>query len=413
MKKLLSIFSIALVALFAVSCGNDEVTSKPAPAPALPADEFEVTFDVKNVTAYSAEVTATPNGTNRYYFRVLTKMELDNYGIYNDDFQIFEYIIENPNSGDYITSGKCTRNCTLSPKMDFLVVAFNFENWEDVHFMEEDVKLFRYAFSTPDAPAIDPESMFLTANLETSLTDFSLDVTPVRGENTHWTYYIMLKDNYLEYVEAGRNTVVMRCCYGLNNLAVEQGYEFVNIIQTDKLGKIGSNRISAYEPLKNNTEYVVVLFYIDPTKKDPTDIYDYNYIAVEFTTKAPSANSKASLSVSEPVIVKNGFQYDVQFLVKTDDKATDLLIGAQLWANYNFAGYWDPNDWSQIQAFFLFRKSVGAETLAAAKTANGATVSFTGVGKDEYAFFFEVLNAEGTPTQFGVHVTPDIFDNAQ
>ncbi len=413
MKRLLSIFSIALVALFAVSCGNDDATSKPAPAPALPADQFEVTFDVKNITAYSAEVTATPNGTNRYYFRVLTKMELDAFSIYDDDFQIFEYIIENPNSGDYITSGKCTRNCSLSPKMDYLVVAFNFENWENVHFMEEDVKLFRYAFSTPDAPAIDPESMFLTANLETSLKDFSLDVTPVRGENTHWIYYVMLKKNYLEYVEEGRNTVVMRCCYGLNNLAEEQGYEFRDIIQTDKLGKIGSNRISAYEPLKNNTEYVVALFYIDPTKKDPTDIYDYNYIAVEFTTKAPSANSKASLSVSEPVIVKSGFKYDVQFLVKTDDKATDLLAGVQLWGNYEFAKYWDPNDWSQIQAYFLFRKSVSAETLAAAKTANGATVSFTGVDKDEYAFFFEVLNAEGTPTQFGVHVTPDIFDNAE
>ena len=100
-------------------------------------------------------------------------------------------------------------------------------------------------------------------------------------------------------------------------------------------------------------------------------------------------------------------------MVKTDEKAVDLLVGAQMWANYDFEKYWDPNDWSQIQAFFMFRKSVGEETLAAAKTSEGATISFTGFDKNDYVFFFEVLNAENTPTQFAVKVTADMFDNAQ
>ena len=388
------------------------MTTSAAIAP-LPADEFNVSIDVKDITATSAVATATPNGSNRYYFRVITKMELDAFGIYNNDYQIFEYIIENPSSGEYITEGATTLNCRLSAKMDYLAVAFNFENWEAVHNQEEDIKLFRYAFSTPEAPAVDPDSLFLCSNLKTTHTGFSVDVTPAQGEESFWGYYIWTKESYDDTLALeSKANIVMRSYFGLNNIGVEQGYDFGTFIK-EYLGQTGSSTVINYEPLKNNTEYVLVLFYMDPEVSDPTNVYDYNYVAVEFKTLEPSAGAAALLSVSEPVIVKNGFKYDVQFLVKTDENAIDLLVGAQLWANYNFAAYWDPNDWSQIQAFFLFRKSVGADTLAAAKTAQGATVSFTGVDKDDYAFFFEVLNNENTATQFGIRVTPEMFDNAQ
>ena len=61
----------------------------------------------------------------------------------------------------------------------------------------------------------------------------------------------------------------------------------------------------------------------------------------------------------------------------------------------------------------MFRTSVEPTTLEAAKTAEGATVSFPGVDKDDYVFFFEVLSAENTATQFAVRVTPEMFANAQ
>jgi hypothetical protein len=205
----------------------------------------------------------------------------------------------------------------------------------------------------------------------------------------------------------------MRSYFGLNNIAVEQGYGFGDIIQEDKLGRKGTHTISSYQTLKNDTDYVVVLFYVDPTTVDPTVVYDYNYVAVPFRTESPSSDIVASLEVSEAVIVKDGFKYAVNFLVKTDNNAIDMKVGAQLWNNYDFAKYWDPNDWSQIQAFFMFRTSVEASTLAAAKTADGATVAFPGVDKDDYVFFFEVINSENTPTQYAVRVTPEMFDNAQ
>ena len=377
-------------------------------------EEFEVEIEVSNIKATSAVATAKPNSTaNRYYFRVITKMELDAFGIYDNDYQIFEYIIENPSSGEYITQGETTINCRLNAEMDYLAVAFNFENWEAVHNQEEDIKLFRYAFTTPEAPVVDPNSLFVWDNLETTHTGFSVDVTPAQGEESFWGYYIWTKAFYDQTLATeSKANIVMRSYFGLNNIGVEQGYDFGTFIQ-EYLGQTGSSTVINYEPLKNNTDYVLVLFYMDPEVTDPTDVYDYNYVAIDIRTKAPSAGAAAKLEVAEPVIVKNGFKYDVQFLVKTDDKAVDLLVGAQLYANYDFAQYWDPNDWSQIQAFFLFRKSVGAETLAAAKTEAGANVAFTGVDKDDYVFFFEVLNTENTATQYAVRVTPSMFDNAQ
>ena len=387
-----------------------EATAEP-----IPAEQFEIEIEIKDITATSATAIAKPNSSaNRYYFRVITKMELDAFGIYNDDYQIFEYIIENPNSGDWITQGETTLNCRLAAETDYLAVAFNFENWEDMHNQAAEMKLFRKAFTTPEGEPVDPNSLFVTDNLSTTHTNFSLDVTPALGEDAHWTYYIWTKSSYEQTLatEAKAN-IVMRSYFGLNNIAVEQGYGFGDIIQTDKLGKKGSNTITAYEPLNNNTEYVVVLFYVDPTITDPTEVYDYNYVAVEFKTQKPSADTVATLDVSEPIIVKDGFKYIVNFVVKTNEYATNLLVGAQLWNNYDFEKYWDPNDWSQIQAFFMFRTPVEAETLAAAKSAEGATISFPGVDKEDYVFFFEVINEENTATQFAVRVTPELFDNAQ
>lgn len=418
MKKLFAILSMAFVALFVLSCEKPVPAPEPEPEPEIPSEvvspeDFNIDIQIKDIKATSAIATATPNGMNRYYFRVITKMELDAFGIYNNDYQIFEYILENPNSGDWITEGYTTLQCNLAAETDYLAVAFNFENWEAMYYQQDELKLFRKAFTTPEGEVIDPNSLFATKDLVTDHTNFNLTVTPAKAD-AQWTYYIWTKKSYDETLanEAKAN-IVMRSYFGLNNIAVEQGYSFGEIIQEDKLGRVGTHTISSYQTLKNDTDYVVVLFYVDPTTVDPTVVYDYNYVAVPFRTASPSSDIVASLEVSDAVIVKDGFKYAVNFLVKTDNNAIDMKVGAQLWNNYDFAKYWDPNDWSQIQAFFMFRTSVEASTLAAAKTAEGATVAFPGVDKEDYVFFFEVINSENTPTQYAVRVTPEMFDNAQ
>ena len=380
---------------------------------ALPADQFNITIDVKDITATSAVVTVTPNGTNRYYFRVIPKLELDAWEIYGNDYETFSYICENPNSGKYITSGTQTQTWTIHPEMDYIAIAFNYENWKDVYEKVENVKLFTYEFKTPEAPAVDPNSLFLTGNLKTYNTAFSLDVTPARGEEAHWTYYVWTKTSYDETLaNEPKNNIVMRSCFGLNNIAVAQGYDFGTIIQTDKLGKVGSNTITSYETLRPNTDYVVVLFYVDPTNSDPTEIYDYNFVAVEFKT-VEASSAAPELEVSEPIIESSGFAgYSVSFNIKVDESTVLLSKGANLWNDEQFGKYWDPSDWNTIRAF-CWLYPVNDETLAQAKTDTGCVISFTSEGVADYVFFFEAENAEGTRTQHVVRVTPDMFDNVQ
>lgn len=375
-------------------------------------EEFNIDIQISNITSNSAVATVTPNGSNKYYFRVIPKMELDSWSIYGNDYETFVYICENPNSGNYLTSGAQSITWTLHPEMDYIAIAFNFENWQAVYNKEVDVKLFTYTFKTPEAPAVDPDSMFITGNLTTSHTAFSLDVTPVRGEEAHWTYYVWTKASYDETLaKEPKQNIVMRSCFGLNNIAVEQGYDFGTIIQTDKLGKVGSNTIYAYETLRPNTAYVVVLFYVDPTNSDPTEIYDYNYVAVEFTT-VESSGAATKLEVSEPMIESTGFAgYSVKFNIKVDNSAVMLSKGANLW-NENIESYWDPSDWNSIRAFFWLYP-VDAETLTQAKTDVGCVIAFTSEGADDYVFFFEAENAEGTRSQVVVRVTPQMFSNAQ
>lgn len=385
---------------------RQEFTTTEAVA-ALPADQFNITIDVKNITSNSAQAIVTPNGSNRYYFRIIPKMELDSWSIYGNDYETFKYICENPNSKDYITTGAQNKTWTLHPAVHYVAIAFNYENWEDMYNKVVDVKLFKYEFETPDAPAVDPDSMFITANLNTTNTSFSLDVTPVRGESAHWTYYVWTKASYDETLATEpRQNIVMRSCFGLNNIAVAQGYDFGAIIQTDKLGKVGSNTIYAYEKLRPNTEYVVVLFYVDPTNSDPTEIYDYNYIAVEFKTLEASS-SAVELQVSEPIIESTGFTgYTVKFNIKVDESAVMLSKGATSWDKCE--PYWDPSNWNSIRAFFWLYP-VGDDTLAQAKSDVGCVISYTDVTAADYVFFFEAENAEGTRTQHAVRVTPEMF----
>ena len=390
-----------------------EFTTDEAVAPVSP-EQFNIDIEVKDITATSAVATATPNGSNRYFFRIITKMELTAMGVYNSDYDTFAYIIENPNSNNYIVTGTQVIDDRLNPEMEYIAIAFNVENWEAVYNKEEKAKLFRYEFKTPKLD-YDEGDLFTYNNIKIASNGFTVDVVPTRGEDSFWTYYIWTKQSYDDTLaKESSNNIVMRSYWALYNLAGEAFiYDFGQFIR-DYMGQTGSSRISNYEPLKKNSDYVVVLFYMDPqVGTDPTEIYEYKYATIDIhTTEATLA--PVELNVSEPVIIKNGLKYDIQFNVKLSEDAKSLRVGSQLWGNYDFASYWNPNDWTSIEVFFKYSsKAISEDSLAEAKTADGTTISITGADKNDYVVFFEALNSEDTKTQFGVRVTPEMFDNAQ
>ena len=95
-------------------------------APGEVDEEFTVRITVDAITSDSAIAKAVPNDTDvNYYFRVLTQLELREMGILENDREIFNYIIENPYSNDYIGKGERTLECTnLSPKFEYIAIAF-------------------------------------------------------------------------------------------------------------------------------------------------------------------------------------------------------------------------------------------------------------------------------------------------
>lgn len=384
-------------------------------APGEVDEEFTVRITVDAITSDSAIAKAVPNNNDvNYYFRVLTQLELREMGILENDREIFNYIIENPYSNDYIGKGERTLECTnLSPKFEYIAIAFNSDTYEDVVSGAAELNLFRYEFITEDAPEVDPNTLFTYKNLEVGHTDFSLDVTPVKGDDKLWAYYIFEKSNYDEYIAGSRHQVVMRAYYGLFNLCNEYNiinkteYTF-NYFMNELMGQKGETKIISYEPLKPNMQYVVAMFYIDPEISDPTTVYDYNFVAVNFTTEAPDENLKASLNVVGPEIVKEGFNYNIVFNIKTDDNAAILRYGADQWDELT-EQYYDPNDCNSIRNFVQFR-TASDEILAQAKTSEGTTISFSLTEPFDGIFLFEVENVQGALTQYMVRVTPDMFE---
>lgn len=384
-------------------------------APGEVDEEFTVRITVDAITSDSAIAKAVPNDNDvNYYFRVLTQLELREMGIFENDREIFNYIIENPYSNDYIGKGERTLECTnLSPKFEYIAIAFNSDTYEDVVTGAAELNLFRYEFTTEDAPEVDPNTLFTYKNLEVGHTDFSLDVTPVKGDDKLWAYYIFEKSNYDEYIAGSRHQVVMRAYYGLFNLCNEYNiinkteYTF-NYFMNELMGQKGETKIINYEPLMPNKQYVVAMFYIDPEISDPTTVYDYNFVAVNFTTEAPDENLKASLNVVGPEITKEGFNYNIVFNIKTDDNAAILRYGADQWDELT-EQYYDPNDCGSIRAFVQFR-TASDDILAQAKTSEGTTISFSQTEPFDGIFLFEVENVQGALTQYMVRVTPEMFE---
>lgn len=392
-----------------------KVAARTAEAGAV-SEGFYVDIAVNDITSNSAIAVARPNDNDtQYFFRVLTQLELREFGILNNDLEIFKYIIENPNSNSFIFKGEKTLEYTnLSPKMDYIAVAFNVDTYEDVLAGIIEIELFRYEFTTEDAPQVDPNTLFTYANLEVDHTGFSLDVTPVKGEDKLWAYYIFEKRYFDEYMAKGRQQVVMRAYFGLYNLGQE--YNIINHTNlsfnefiTEYMGQYGSTEIINYEPLKPEKEYVVAMFYMDPEVYDPTIVYDYNFVSVNFKTAKPDDSLKVQMDVVGPVIEKEGFSYSISFNVAVDNNAVSLKYGATEW-NENVEKYYDPNDCNSIRAFVNFT-TANDEVLTTAKTEDGATIEYSGITEPfNGVFMFEAANSQGAVTQYMVRVTPDQFE---
>lgn len=353
----------------------------------LERDPFFVNIELKEINQTTATVAVTPNYDDVNYFtRIITVGELENVGIADNDAYIIAFLLENPNHINYVYTGP--QNLSeerLQSDYRYMVVAFNYDDPK---------KLFKQTFTTLEAP--DPGDEFTISNVSITHTSISFHAAPHRNES--WFYYLMKKTDYERY---GANAM-MHAYYGMQYDNVVGGYGGLdNYLKT--VVKYGENDI-AISGLDPESEYVVMVFYVDLENRDPTNVYDWNYTGVYFTTLTPSGQGIPEIEIGIPVVDPSGTFFTVN--VKANEHVTVMNYAIQTYATV--ATYYDENDWSQIKAFF-FLKTGTAEVIAEAKTAEGFSVSYSRT-RGDYVFLVEAKNAEGVTIYEGVRIYPEYYD---
>lgn len=373
-------------------------------------EDVDLLIDIKvsNITDKHATISLTPSHDSvRYFARVVTKMEQNMTD--GTDLDLVKYCLENPYYTQYIRQGAVTYDYVASPKMDYIVVAFNFDNIDDVMNGIEPLRLFKYEFQTPDTGQVNPDTMFDLSGFEATSNGFTLNVVPKLGDDAFWSYYVYTKKSYDEELARNYNQVVMHAYFGLQgllneyNVANEPNIDF-NTFINDYMGFRGAQTITSYERLRPDSEYVLVLFYMDPNVIDPTVVYDYSYVPVPFTTL--EADSDISITVEGPYFE----EHKILFNIQVSDEAYSLVYGPAQWSDLiaQYYNYDDPTDGDAIRAF-INRVTASEDVLADAKSEQGATIAFDAPDGFDGIFLFEAENNAGKRAQYVVRVTPDMF----
>ncbi len=350
------------------------IEEEPAPDP----EDFHIEITINEVNETDATITVTPNNDETIYFaRVITVQELITFDIYQYDDEIIMYLMENPDREDYIYTGETVLEPTrLSPDYTYMVVALDYIN------AISGAKLFKKEFTTQSA---EVERTIEVSEIEVGYTDVSFHVTP-SDNSEYWYFEWMSTESYEEY---GQH-VIIHAYYGLQNLALSYGFnnlgEFLQQVAY-------SGEDDAYiTGLKNETDYTVMVFYVDPQSTDPTQIYDWNYTPFAITTLSPTGNEEPEITVSNATVTDLGSGlYELSVTVNANDCVISLQGAAAMYESC--ANYFDQG-WEAIKAFFWLR-DLGADALAAAKTENGYVYTKSGLEAGDYVFLFEGANAEG------------------
>ena len=189
----------------------------------------------------------------------------------------------------------------------------------------------------------------------------------------------MEKEWYITYDEPIQN-----CYYGLyNTFVIDPGKynnSFSEYLQTVAL--YGDQTITLTN-LESDKEYVLALFNIDINTADPTQIYDWRHMPVEFKTLTPGADNKPTVEVKLDKIEQDDINYYIYVNLKVNDvvaEAYDKLLPDNSFKKYYEEGGWDnmgdlfhsPSGWGNhnITAY-------DSNAITKAKSADGYTFKYT------------------------------------
>lgn len=377
--------------------------------------------DMKLVSAHKTDLTVRFTPSDRYtpyIARIVSQAELQEMGCYLDsactridETQTLAYLTSNPYIGTYRQEGDYeTTLSNLAPGTKYVAVAF--EDFADV------MKINTLNVQTLEGSI---EEKFVAEMREVSYTSAMLDVTPL-SSNIPWACYLMEKEHYVTYKEPIQN-----CYYGMYNaFSGNQGYaEFSDYLRT--IAFYGDGTV-VFENLESDKEYVACLYYISLATEDPTDIYDWYYLPVEFTTLEPDPDMAPQVDVTLEKVLADEVNYYLYVNVKLNDVTTSAFDAIQHYSS--FGHYYEAGGWDNVGDLFhspyYGNHSITAyatDALTQAKTAEGFTFVKTWT-KDNYDYYLQEAGSgkygicitaftdQGARAQNGIIITEDDFENA-
>lgn len=313
--KLKSLLFLLMGVLCWTACSDDDPqTPSPGPKPDEPGGDepgvevpFEVKNSVSNITTSAVDILVEPNDESTAFFaKVVEAATIENL---SDDQVVAAMVEQEDFNANLHQDTLRTTVQELKSETDYALVSFGWAEGKASSFSKT---LFRTLQG--EQPPIQGEK-FTASGLTVDYTSAKVTITP-NDDNKKWFYYLMRKQYYDEYITyEGEQGPVVHCYYGWNNIAVENSMNISKYLTM--MAYTGAQEINLAN-LNQDTEYVLMAMYVDVTNTDPTEVYDYDAIAIPFETlKAQSQAPEITIVNKGVQIDDNGF-YNVYVTVKTN-----------------------------------------------------------------------------------------------
>lgn len=190
---------------------------------------------------------------------------------------------------------------------------------------------------------------------------------------------------------------MQNCMFAINNDAVEQ------LVSISEYVAANSKKIDgdfSFRGLKENTEYSILAFYVDPANNDPTKVYDWNYTRLDFTTK--KADEDVGLTVTDVTKTTDPSGYvTISCRIKTDN-ATKIVGSPKL------ASATEPylgEDWETWSDLFVGGfAQFPASDRDAMNSSEGGVKTWEGLALGDYYLLVRSYNEQGKTKTVAVKV---------
>ena len=355
--------------------------------------EFAIEFEQLELTSTSVKIKIKPNNNTTSYY--VSRLMMQNFmqssdGQWLPDKDLINTFLSDLDFKDKCQSGEYTVSATnLLPGAELCLVAFEAaaKQGDPANF-----KCFKIGFTVPSGQ--QQESQFTITQTNVGYTDASFHVV-AKDASQLFMAWCVKKD----YADSKGSSIMQNIYYGMQNTAVDRQQTLSQFL--DENGKIGEGDFT-FSKLEPNTEYTVLAYYVDRNNSDPTNVYDWNFTRLDFTTKA--AEQGVTLEVTNVTKTANADgTVTISFHAKTTNAKT-------VYAMPKLASATEPylsEDWEKWSNLFVGGyRPLPASAVESFNSETGGDYNWGGLGFDpgDYYLLVRAINEQGKTKTLAIKI---------